>query len=312
MEKKGKGPNKTAGTGKGRCEKVAAIKEIEARIDVLIEKLEEELKDVEIFGRIAEREDCPICFLPLPRNGTGDLRGTIYEPCCGKTVCDGCRVSHIDALSGSKTLEESFIYSCPFCRASNKVGIAEVTDMERIRVERLKNRIERANDTTAMMELAGNYYKGKAELGKDDVCCLRLYLQAAEVGDTSALSALAKHCYAGEIMKRNIHSAKKLATAAAKQGDSYAHYQLGYFYLEEKGGTQDEKELNNSMTLMAQHFAYAAKGGCVDAMKQYQRLFKIGIINHHEYAEVEQTFLGVKESEWSEERERVKRILLDD
>mmetsp|Transcript_673 Transcript_673/g.1897 ORF Transcript_673/g.1897 Transcript_673/m.1897 type:complete len:81 (-) Transcript_673:1115-1357(-) len=67
MGKKSKRPTKATGAadrqgpGKARREKAAALKDIETRIVGLIEKLESELEGVELYGPLAEREDCPIC-----------------------------------------------------------------------------------------------------------------------------------------------------------------------------------------------------------------------------------------------------------
>ena len=49
-------------------------------------------------------EDCPICFLRLPRLHAGSR----FQGCCGKTICCGCY--HAGAMVGADQL-------CPFCRA---------------------------------------------------------------------------------------------------------------------------------------------------------------------------------------------------
>ena len=58
---------------KKKCEKRAA--EIQAA-----------LHDVELFKRPPQKEDCPICMLPLPSLSTGSK----YSSCCGKIICGGC------------------------------------------------------------------------------------------------------------------------------------------------------------------------------------------------------------------------------
>ena len=73
------------------------------------------------------REDCPICFLPLPL----DTGQTEFKSCCGKIICDGCihAMAMEDLKKGKKELEE--IDLCPFCRASPFISDEEA-------VERLK------------------------------------------------------------------------------------------------------------------------------------------------------------------------------
>src|SRR6056300_1172940 len=50
------------------------------------EKRVAELHDEALFKEHPPREDCPICFLPLP---LGE-RQTAFQSCCGKTLCAGC------------------------------------------------------------------------------------------------------------------------------------------------------------------------------------------------------------------------------
>ena len=45
-----------------------------------------ELQDEELFKEHPPREECPICFLPLP---LGENQ-TIFKSCCGKVICNGC------------------------------------------------------------------------------------------------------------------------------------------------------------------------------------------------------------------------------
>lgn len=90
MGKKGKRAGKGGGTakhgaGKAHRERAVAMREIEAAIIALVEKLEEELHDVDVFSPLSEKEDCPVCFLPM---SCPDNAG--YVPCCGKTICKGC------------------------------------------------------------------------------------------------------------------------------------------------------------------------------------------------------------------------------
>lgn len=79
--------NAKQSTGKARREKIAALRDIEARIDALIERLETELQDKDVFTPFPEREECPVCFVPMPLM---EANGSIDMNCCGKSICDGC------------------------------------------------------------------------------------------------------------------------------------------------------------------------------------------------------------------------------
>ena len=134
MGKKSKRSNKAtcggdkgkSSAGRARRERAAATKEIEASIQALAQKFEEELKDLDVFCPIAEREDCLICFLPLPLNE----REVVHNACCGKDACSGCVASHIRAINGpgsswSWGKNDTLSYSCPFFRYLDEMGLEE-------------------------------------------------------------------------------------------------------------------------------------------------------------------------------------------
>ena len=60
------GDKKKVGPGKARRERAATIRDLEARIAALAEKLDVELEGVDVFSPLEEREDCPVCFVTLP------------------------------------------------------------------------------------------------------------------------------------------------------------------------------------------------------------------------------------------------------
>jgi hypothetical protein len=95
-----------------------------------------ELRDEELFKDSPEKEDCPICFLPMPKQiiccislppatissvpiydfaiANEELAGEVMEthiPCCGKFICIGC----IHSFCQSRNTEK-----CPFCNAKRE------------------------------------------------------------------------------------------------------------------------------------------------------------------------------------------------
>ena len=302
MGKKGKRSNKSAGngkaktgTGKARRERAAAVKEIEARIDALIEKLEEEQKDTELFGPLAERNECPLCFVPVSLTDEEDA----YNPCCGKRTCSGCLIAHMKATRNRASIQNgslAYEYCCPFCR-STMMGTAESLGVQRSHIEQAKTRIREKNDIDAMIFLASLYAKGMMGVQEDELASFDLLLRAGEQGSAKALTDIASACYRGTIAKKNVVCAKKLSTIAAKKGWPLAHYQLGVFYKNEKDDVQ----------LQAEHFAYAAKGGHLYSIKICRELCDEGKLSQSEYDSVEQSFLDTKKSEWSEAREDAEK-----
>ena len=62
--------------------------ELEARLDNLLATAQAETADIDLFAPIiiAEREECPICMIPLPFLA----KETRFMICCGKRICCGC------------------------------------------------------------------------------------------------------------------------------------------------------------------------------------------------------------------------------
>ena len=89
-----------------------ATLDLEARLDNLLATAQEETKDIDLFAPIQEREECPICLIPLPFNRNQSM----FKFCCGKTICNGCAFKHIltdlNKKGVSKIFEE---HKCPFC-----------------------------------------------------------------------------------------------------------------------------------------------------------------------------------------------------
>jgi len=57
-----------------------------------------------LFQDPPPKEDCPLCFLPMPRAsgiGIGGV-GAVFQSCCGKTVCSGCMSAVHDMNIGKR------------------------------------------------------------------------------------------------------------------------------------------------------------------------------------------------------------------
>ena len=131
-----------------------------------------ELRDEALFKDPPPKEDCPICFLPMPikmiccvslppatilsvpiydfaneRQELADEDMKAYYPCCGKSICVAC------IYSGN-------IGKCPFCNSDR----ADKTDEED--VEEIMKRVE-VNDAASIFFLATCYYQGNRGLQQD-------------------------------------------------------------------------------------------------------------------------------------------------
>jgi len=170
-----------------------------------------ELRDEALFKDPPPKEDCPICFLPMPKRliccislppatissvpirdyaiantELANMATEEYYPCCGKTFCKGCVYSC--CMSGNN--------KCPFCNAE-RIGR---TDREL--VADIRKRVE-ANDAGAIWTLAGSYYHGLYGLQQDRTRAIDLYARAAELGFNKAHYHLGMLYHEGGDLKKD-------------------------------------------------------------------------------------------------------------
>ena len=166
-----------------------------------------ELRDEALFKDPPAKEDCPICFLPIPdrllscmllppatilsvpiydfamaNKGLECTNMEIYYPCCGKTICGGCIDSFIK--SGNTT--------CPFCKADAMINAVDEEG------ERIMKRVE-ANDAGEINVLANYYHNGNGGYGQDKERAMELWKEAAEPGYAKAHFKLGNDYYHGGV-----------------------------------------------------------------------------------------------------------------
>jgi len=239
-----------------RRERAAKIRDLEARVAALAERLDAELKGVDVFSPLEERDDCPLCMTTLPL----DIKEVDFMPCCGKVVCSAC--SHLediqalkkmakvdDTAAVQKILDDS---PCAFCRSAKGESV----------VEKYKNLAENRSDTKAMMLLGKAYFKGD-QVPKDELAALGWYVRAAETGYPMALSKVADMCYFGSVLEENVNHAVRLAIAGAKKGCVVAHDLLAVIYMRDFMADP----LGARQTKFFDHWKFAAAAGCRVSMK---------------------------------------------
>jgi TPR repeat protein len=232
-----------------------------------------ELRDEALFKDPPPKEDCPICFLPMPMNiiscislppatilsvpiydyaianeGLATEPMVKYYPCCGKTICKGCVHSFAQSSNDDK---------CPFCNSDR----ANKTDEEQ--VAELMKRVE-ANDAASLFLLANQYHHGKIGFQQDHAKAMELYARAAELGCSKAHNNLAG-VYRQE---GNLKKAKFHFEAAAMAGNELARHNVGC--MEARSG---------NMERAVKHWTIAASAGDYDAMHQLITSFKKGHVS---------------------------------
>ena len=232
-----------------------------------------ELHDEALFKDPPAKEDCPICFLPIPDKliscvslppatrssvpiydfaiANEELDGVSadgYYPCCGKNICRGC--VHSFAQSGNEG-------KCPFCNSDR--GNKTVEDGVEDNMKRAA-----ANDPASIFLLATHYHLGRAGFQQDNAKATELYTRAAELGCSKAHSHLADvYHQGGDLKKTRFHF-----EAAAMAGNEFARCIVGVM-----------QSQSGNMERAVKHWAIAASAGQYDAMHHLRILFGKGFVS---------------------------------
>ena len=185
-----------------------------------------------LFQDPPAKEDCPICYLPMPvrlllcislppatlsslpindfvanqYQEAASKAMDVYYPCCGKNICKGC--VHSFQMSGNARM-------CPFCKSDRLKSHQEIVDEIMKRVE--------ANDPGPMLMLAQHYYIGEQGFPQDHTKAMELYTKSADLGCRMAHYDLGNIYHEqGDKKKENFHY-----EAAAMAGDEEAQFQIG-------------------------------------------------------------------------------------
>jgi TPR repeat protein len=232
-----------------------------------------EIYDEALFKDPPAKEDCPICFLPMPENliccislppatissvpvndyaeaneELADMETKHHYECCGKAICKGCIYSFCE--SGNEEM-------CPFCNSDQD------NKTEEERVGELMKRVA-ANDAASIYLLGNHYFDGSGGVQEDQAKAMELWTQAAALGSSQAHFALGcNYDKEGVLKKAKVHH-----EAAAMAGHEGARFNIGY--IEYKSGNV-ERSLKHSMI--------AASYGCYKAMNNLLVDFEQGLIS---------------------------------
>ena len=232
-----------------------------------------ELRDEALFKDPPPKEDCPICFLPMPEKliSCASLRPAtrssvpiynfaienealkvedteILYPCCGKSICKGCIHSFCESGNNEK---------CPFCN-SDQDGKA-VEDA----IKEIRKRVE-ANDVGAICLLADSYCLGINGFQQDQTKANELYIRAADLGCSEAHNKLGAIYHEGGALKK----AKFHYEAAAMAGNEVARFNVGIIEAE-----------SGNMERAVKHWNIAASAGHYKAMFQLKIGFQKGYVS---------------------------------
>ena len=209
-----------------------------------------ELYDENLFKEPQPREDCPVCFLPLP-----SADQLAFYSCCGKDICNGCLHAMVESNAADL---------CPFCRTLYAKSDEEYVNRNKILMEK--------GNADAFYILAGCYAQGRMGMPQDWAKANELLLKAGELGCAKAYFNLGNAYNNGEGLEVDKEKAKHYWELAAIGGDVLARYNIGV--IEGQAG-------NYHRTI--EHFILAAKVGHKGSLDMVTKGFKNGHITKDDY-----------------------------
>ena len=231
--------------------------------------------DEDLF-REPQRDECPICFLPLPVN---HIRHQ-FQSCCGKVICHGC--IHADRIENNREI-------CAFCRAPEATSNGE-------RMERLNKRVE-VGDAQVMFELGVKYSKGSKGLQQNYNKAMELLLQAGELGHAASHCNIGFHYYNGQGVEKDEKKAKYYYELAAMHGNAHARHNLG---------AMEFKAAN--MNRAVKHWIISAAAGHDDALKQIRDCFLRGHATKDDFEKALRAHKEAKDEMKSDQRAAAAKI----
>ena len=212
-----------------------------------------EIFDEELFKDHPEREECPICMLPIPF----EPEHSMFQACCGKTLCLGC-------IHAQRKVDASS--PCAFCRTPPPSADEET-------INRLNRGVER-KDGESMHQLALHYRYGKLGLKKDSAKALRLLLEAGKYGSAHAYYIAGNFYKEGHCVKKDLKRAKHYWELGAIGGSIHARNNLGC----------SETDVGN-FERACKHFLISAKAGHKNSLNAIKVGVKDGFVKKHDYGE---------------------------
>ena len=221
------------------------------------EKRVAELHDEALFKEHPPRDDCPICFLPLPL----DADEMTFKSCCGKIICDGCIFAMVEEAHG----RGGEVGLCAFCRVP-------APDSDEGVMKRLNKLIE-ADHPYAFDTLAGYYDMGTMGMPQDMAKANELFFRAGELGWGEAYCTLGFNYINGRGVEMDEKKAKHYWELAAMNGNVGARHNLGC--MEGEAGNHDRAK---------KHFILAAKAGFKKSLDNVKGGYIHGFVTRDEYA----------------------------
>jgi len=257
--------------------------ELEARLNNLLSSGQAETADNDLFAPLTEREECPICLIPLPI----EEDEIVFMHCCGKNICIGC--AHTQLLNDKKNGVPKHKISCAFCRqAAKNTNLIKAT-----------KKLMKKNNIQAFMSMAVKYKSGSDGLFQSDTRALEMYIRAAELGHADAYALVGDSYQNGKgLVEVNLSKALGFYEVSAKKGSVYAHRKLAQVHW--------RKTKNIQMSI--RHYKVAARSGCQIEMDWLMKCYKRKLLSKEELTQTLRAFQASTAELKSKDREDVRAM----
>ena len=244
----------------GRDTKMASL-ELQARLDNLLATAQTEMADVDLFAPIQEREECPICMIPLPIEDN-EIR---FMTCCGKSICIGC--DYKQQMSEIKNGVPKSEQKCAFCCQPDPEN----------HIKALK-KLMKKNNPNAFMAMAERYKSGDGVF-QSDTRSLEMHIRAAELGHIVAFTIIGYFYDEGSAVEQDMSKASEYYEIAAKKGSVPAHQYLALFH-----------ESNGNIQNSINHRKVAASAGNQPSMNKLMKYYKQKLLSREDLTQTLRAF----------------------
>ena len=224
-------------------------------------------------------EECPICFLLLPKGNE-----VTFKSCCGKRICDGCIHAPLYDTYGNEVDNKK----CPYCRK-----LAPTSNEGHI--ERTKKLIESGN-AKAIHMLGTTYMDGMYGMPQDYQKAKELYLKAAALGCVEAYHTLGILYQNGQGVERDTKKAIYYLELSAIGGDVEGRYNLALI-----------EEHNGNYNRAYRHFILSERAGDNDSLDKVKSGFVAGHVAKDDYASTLRAYQKSRDEMRSEARDKARK-----
>ena len=227
------------------------------------------ISDEELFADPPPKEDCDICFLPMPFASRVCGVGRSYMTCCGKSLCAGCVME-----SWNEMEKGEMKHSCPFCRLP-------LPNSDEENIKRCKKRMG-LSDSQAFYVLGRHYNEGTWGLPQDFKKALDLWHKAADLGSCMAFSSIGEAYLRSRGVEEDTDMANHYYRLSAMRGNEQARHNCGGWEEWKNSGVDRATYMSRAMKRMDQSLKMVGEG------------YKLGFVTKDEYTS---TLRACKESQ---------------